>query len=120
MPYIADTSAIATKPTRTPITTITGPVRILFPHLPAGVTLANPSGFTASGIPFITVHFNQLTVNGPPLRVRINIHNPNLTVPTSFFLGFPIEVIGGQFAAIVELPQLKKNGNALNGFRRNR
>lgn len=82
----------------TPITSIPGPLQILFPSLPSGVTLTNPTGSTASGIPFITVNFDQLPVSSPVLRVQIQISNPAFTAPTTFFGGFfPIQVIGGIF-----------------------
>jgi hypothetical protein len=79
-------------------TGISGPVSILFPNMPPGVMLSNPTGFTASGIPFITVNFGTLPLENPVLRVAIQIDNPILSAPTSFFGGFfPIRVIGGQF-----------------------
>jgi hypothetical protein len=79
------------------ITNISGPVNILFTGLPAGTTLANPTGFTATGIPFITVNFPQLSLNGC-FRVNVELNNPNLNAETTFFPGpIQVRIIGGMF-----------------------
>jgi len=76
---------------------INGPITILFTGLPPGTTLANPTGFTASGIPFITVQTSAISPNGC-IRVTIELNNPNLNAETTFFLGpITVQVIAGTF-----------------------
>jgi hypothetical protein len=79
------------------VTTISGPITILFTGLPPGTSLANPTGFTASGIPFITVQTSDISPNGC-IRIPIEINNPNLNAETTFFLGpITVQVIAGTF-----------------------
>jgi hypothetical protein len=81
----------------TPVSSFTGPFTVVFTGTPPGTTIVNPTGFTASGLPFITVNAAQLQ-QGSALRVRIEINNPALTAPTTFFTGFPtVELIAGTF-----------------------
>jgi hypothetical protein len=76
---------------------INGPITIVFTGLPPGVTIANPTGFTASGLPFITVPTSAISPNGC-IRITVEVNNPNLGVETSFFAGgIGIQVFGGTF-----------------------
>jgi hypothetical protein len=68
---------------------ITGPFFLFFPKLPAGVTLANPTG-TSRGIPFIKVS-GSLSQNSP-LRVLIKLRNPRFVPLSTFYIGFPVDV----------------------------
>ncbi|HZT80004.1 MAG TPA: hypothetical protein VFA26_07280, partial [Gemmataceae bacterium] len=71
-----------------------GPVTLVFPKLPPGVTLVNPTGFTASGAPFIKVNFGVLFKN-QSIAIPIVLSDP-LNVPLStFFIGFPVTLIFG-------------------------
>jgi hypothetical protein len=64
---------------------------VLFLGLPAGVTLANPTGFS-NGRPFLAVQ-GALTPHGAPLRITIQLADP-LRIPLStFYIGFPVQVI---------------------------
>ena len=84
-------------PSNQTVTTIPGPIHILFTGLPPGTTLANPTGFTASGIPFITVNAGDLPPNGV-LHVSLQLNNPNLNAETTFFGGpITVQVIGPTF-----------------------
>jgi hypothetical protein len=73
------------------------PMTVVYTNLPPDVTLVNPTGFTASGAPYITtpgpVNF------GPGLAVRfaVRFHNPD-KVPLSTFLRGPfVRVFAGPF-----------------------
>jgi hypothetical protein len=70
-----------------------GTFKLLFPSLPPGVTLANPTGFM-KGIPFIQVT-GTLVPSGPPIRVQIKLRNPRHVFLSSFYVGFPIQVVFG-------------------------
>ena len=74
-------------------TTFAGPFTILFPKLPPGVTVANPTGFDGQGRPFIRV-------SGPlppkfTIRVPIARRNPLHVEMSTFFIGFPATVLLG-------------------------
>jgi hypothetical protein len=80
-------------------TTFQGPFTLVFPQLPPGVTLVNPTGvtgagFTTRGLPFIRVAGTLLP--GTTLRVQIVLRNP-LHVPMSTFYipDFPVIVLLG-------------------------
>jgi Nidogen-like len=85
--------------TTTTSSTFAGPITVVFPSLPPNVTIANPTGFTASGHPFITVNVSGLPLDLPVLRIRLNIDNslspPN--APTTFMEGFPVQTFAGTF-----------------------
>jgi hypothetical protein len=70
---------------------------VVYTNLPPNVTLVNPTGFTASGDPYIT---SAGPVNfGPGLAVRfaVRFHNPD-KVPLSTFLRGPfVRVFAGPF-----------------------
>jgi hypothetical protein len=70
-----------------------GTIKILLPANPPGVTLANPTGFL-NGVPFIQVSVT-LVPHGPPARVTISLHNPRRAFLSTFFLGFPLQLILG-------------------------
>jgi hypothetical protein len=72
------------------------PITLVFRVLPPGVTVVNPTGFTASGLPFITVQ-QALPAPGSRFRVQLRFHNPRAVHLSTFFLGFPIEVFAGPF-----------------------
>jgi hypothetical protein len=69
----------------------------VFAALPGGVTVANPTGVTASGRPFITVNVAGLPRDAPVLRVQFLIRNASLNVPSTFFLGFTVRTFAGPF-----------------------
>lgn len=71
-----------------------GPLRVVFPSLPAGVTLVNPSGFDAAGSPFIAINANSVPAN-TSIRVPIEFSNPGDVPMSTFFLDFPINVVRG-------------------------
>jgi hypothetical protein len=76
---------------------ISGPITILFTGLPPGTTLANPTGFTASGIPFITVQTSPISPGGC-IRITVEFNNPNLIAETTFFGGpITVQIIAGTF-----------------------
>lgn len=79
------------------VTTFGGPITLVFPSLPAGVTLLNPTGFTASGHPFIQEPIGGLQVGGPPLRVQVQFANPALNAVSTFMIGFPVQTFAGTF-----------------------
>jgi Nidogen-like len=99
-----DITNTSTMPTMTTVTAFPGPINVVFRSLPPGVTIVNPTGFTASGLPFITEPIASLPPNAPVLRVRINIANasaPTPNAPTTFFdsvlEGLVVQVISGPF-----------------------
>jgi choice-of-anchor A domain-containing protein/RHS repeat-associated protein len=70
--------------TDTSSTPLTGPVETVYqPILPAGVTLANPSGVTAGGGPFVTFlggsSGNELAPGAASAAVPLAFGNPNLS-----------------------------------------
>lgn len=77
--------------------TFPGPITVVFNQLPIGVSVVDPTGITASGKPFITMPVNNLPRDLPALRVHIKLHNPSLVAPSTFNLGYPMEVFAGTF-----------------------
>ena len=84
--------------------TFPGPINVVFRSLPPNVTIVNPTGFTASGLAYITEPIAALPPNTPVLRVRINIANataPRPNAPTTFFEPIPeglvVQVFDGPF-----------------------
>jgi hypothetical protein len=80
---------------------ISGPITVVFNQLPANITVANASGTTASGHPFISVPVANWPRDNPVLRVQIQLDNPLFNAPTTFFIGqgFSVLVFGGGFDA---------------------
>jgi hypothetical protein len=79
------------------ITTFGPPITLVFPQLPPGVTLANPTGITASGHEFLTL---PLSVPAPGFRFRelLRFHNPRHVYLGTFYRpNFPIEIFAGPF-----------------------
>ena len=72
------------------------PITVVFSNLPPDVQLVNPTGFTASGRPFIQIN-DALPRDFPVMRVQIQIRNDNLDAPTTFFTPFPVRVFAGAF-----------------------
>jgi hypothetical protein len=70
---------------------ITGPFTIFFPKLPRGVTLANATGTTSDGTPFII--FGGRLSPRKPLRVRVHFRNPERRPLSTFYMGFPVVVV---------------------------
>ncbi|MBI1913989.1 MAG: hypothetical protein HYS12_04535 [Planctomycetes bacterium] len=91
----------ATGPTTA--TVLQGPITVVFPTLfsnvtpPSTIQVVNATGVTASGHPFITVNVPALPPFTPVLRAQILLQNPSLNAPTTFYMGFPIEVFAGAF-----------------------
>jgi hypothetical protein len=69
---------------------VSGTIRILFPSLPPGVTLANAAGFQ-NGVPFLQTS-GTLVPNGAPLRLLIRLRNPQNVPLSTFFEGFAVVV----------------------------
>jgi hypothetical protein len=70
--------------------TVSGTVEVFFPKLPAGVTLVNASGKTATGVPFIKLT-TTIPVKGS-VRIPLVLANPLRAFLSTFFLGFPVQV----------------------------
>jgi hypothetical protein len=74
------------------------PVTVVFPNLPRGVTLANATGFTASGHPFISLPRSSFSQVGSRVRVPIALSNPrHVPLGTFYRDGVPFQVIVGPF-----------------------
>jgi hypothetical protein len=71
----------------------------VFNTLPTNVTLLGPTGFTASGHPYITIDVDNLPRDTPALRVPIELHNPDSDAPSTFFVHpeIGVEVFSGKF-----------------------
>jgi hypothetical protein len=80
-----------------PINSSGPPLTLIFVKLPKGVTLANPTGITAGGFPFITLPASSLSFKGDRLRVVLNFLNPLHRPLGSFYLGFRYVVFAGPF-----------------------
>jgi hypothetical protein len=92
--------------TRTGLVPFDGPITVVFPTLsangsapgtPPTITVVNATGVTASGHPFITINVPELPPFAPVLRVQLQLQNPSLSAPTTFFSGFPFQVFAGTF-----------------------
>jgi Nidogen-like len=99
-----DITTTSSTPTMVTPTAFPGPITVVFRALPSNVTIVNATGFTASGLAFITEPIASLPANAPPLRVRINIANslaPRPNAPTTFFEsvleGMVVQVFSGPF-----------------------
>jgi hypothetical protein len=99
-----DITATSTTPSMTTSQAFPGPITVVFRSLPPNVTILNATGFTASGLAYITEPIASLPPNTPVLRVRINIANslaPRPNAPTTFFEsaleGLLVQVISGPF-----------------------
>jgi hypothetical protein len=69
----------------------------VYTNLPSNVTLLNPTGFTASGNPYIS---SPGPVNfGPGLAVRfaVRFHNPDKVALSTYLLGPSVRVFAGPF-----------------------
>jgi hypothetical protein len=68
-----------------------GPLLLIFPALPPGVTLVNRTGLTRTGLPFFRV--SQAIGAHQTIRLFIALANP-LQVPLgTFFLGLPVTIV---------------------------
>lgn len=73
-----------------------GPIQVIFPQLPAGVTLVNASGTTADGFPFIDIQPNGGQVPpGGVYRVELVFSDPNNVPISTFFVGPPVTFAQG-------------------------
>jgi hypothetical protein len=68
-----------------------GPLFVVLPQLPPGVTLVNATGITPSGHPFIALPGGNLPAN-TAARVFIQLRNSNNVFLSTFFLDYPIEL----------------------------
>jgi hypothetical protein len=68
-----------------------GPIAIVFPKLPRGVSLANANG-TAAGLPAITLD-GRLLPRGVPFRILIVLRNRRHVPLSTFYIGFPAVII---------------------------
>jgi hypothetical protein len=71
--------------------TVTGTFQLVFRGLPAGVTLANPTGTSTTGFPTIT--FQATLSPGGVLRVPIRLLNPGRVALSTFLHGFLVDLI---------------------------
>jgi hypothetical protein len=73
-----------------------GPIQVIFPQLPAGVTLVNATGTTSDGFPFIDILPNGGQVSpGGVFRIELVISDPNNVPVSTFFVGPPITFAQG-------------------------
>ena len=68
--------------------TVTGPFTVVFPPPSSGIIVVNPTGYTATGRPFITV--SGALGRRSSLHIAILLRNPSKVPLGTFFLGFPI------------------------------
>jgi hypothetical protein len=83
--------------TTSTVTQFGPPITLVFPELPPGVTLVNPTGITASGHEFLTL---PISLPAPGIRFRelLRFHNPrHVNLGTFYRHNFPIEVFAGPF-----------------------
>jgi hypothetical protein len=73
-----------------------GPINVVFTNIPSNLQLLNPTGFTASGNPFITINVTALPPN-VCARAQIQILNPTLAPTTTFERGFSARIFSGPF-----------------------
>ncbi len=73
-------------------TKMKGPLYILFPKLPSGVTVANAHGYTKKGVPYLVIS-GGLSAN-KAVRLPIVFKNPKHVNMHAFFRGYPIDVAG--------------------------
>jgi hypothetical protein len=74
-----------------------GPINVVFTNIPSNIQLINPTGFTASGDPFITINVAALPPN-ECARAQIQIlPTPTPTPTTTFAQGFSARVFSGPF-----------------------
>jgi hypothetical protein len=74
-----------------------GPITVVFTSIPSNIQLLNPSGFTASGNPFITLNVPALPEGQPCVRTPIQLLNKDAVPTTTFAQGFPTRVFSGTF-----------------------
>jgi hypothetical protein len=83
--------------TTTTIAQFGPPIVLVFNQLPRGVTLANPTGFTASHVPFLVLSNKSFPQPGSRFRVILHFRNPRRASLGTFFNPFPIRVFAGAF-----------------------
>jgi hypothetical protein len=94
---VYNTGATAFDPLDEVVAGTIGPnITLVFTQLPAGVQLANQTGLTASGHPYITLPGVSLAQN-QSLRVPIQLINPQGVALGTFSEGLPVAVIEGTF-----------------------
>jgi hypothetical protein len=81
----------------TAINSTGGPITLVFPKLPKGVTLVGATGVTASGAPFLTLPLASLAGKGSQLRVILTFRDPLHKALGTFFQGFPVRIFAGPF-----------------------
>jgi hypothetical protein len=69
-----------------------GPITFVFPKLPMGVTLANATGFTKAGLPFIKIPDLSLPAH-TSVRIPIKLRDPFQVPLSTFFIGFRVLII---------------------------
>jgi hypothetical protein len=73
-----------------------GPINVVFTSIPSNLQLINPTGFTASGDPFITINVASLPPN-TCARAQIQLLNTTPAPTTTFAQGFSARVFSGPF-----------------------
>jgi hypothetical protein len=73
----------------------TGPISVVFSGVPSNVTIENPTGYTASGKPYVTLDVTSLPQD-TPLRFAVVQTNTTLSAPTTFEIGYDVTVVAGQ------------------------
>lgn len=76
---------------------LAGPINVVFTGLPSNIHLLDPTGFTASGDPYITSNISVLPANSPALRVPIQLLNTSQVPTTTFEMGYSVHVYSGKF-----------------------
>jgi hypothetical protein len=72
------------------------PITVVFPRLPDGVRLLNPTGTTAGGAPFISANVSSFPRNRP-VRIQVFMSNPELRFLSTFTQGLTVRVFAGPF-----------------------
>ena len=68
---------------------VTPSFKLVFPSLPQGATLVNPTG-TIGGDPFLA--FSEPLTTTTPIRIPIEISDPLAEPLSTFLIGFPVEI----------------------------
>jgi hypothetical protein len=68
-----------------------GPIEVIFPQLPSGVTLVNADGTTDSGAPFLLIPAGTVISPGNVFRLELVFSDPANTPISTFFIGPPVQ-----------------------------
>jgi hypothetical protein len=85
-----------------PLNSIGPPITIVYTHLPPGATPLDVSGFTASGLPFLTLPDETLATLHSHFRLLLHFRNPRHVPMSTFYRSFMFEVFAGPFNPALE------------------